>query len=303
MITGRTAVPIVGHGSADAHHGEVLQGAFADAGGRLVTGVVSLPLPELASHASFRPRPGHLVVRPTWKVKALAAARATLDHLEHDGGGELLVGDRLPVGRGFGSSTADVVSAIRAVTSALRRPVSALCSAQLAVSAEGASDSVMFGDRTVLFASREGRVLQDLGGPLPGVEVLSFDDGTGLDTLALPPPRYSSEELARFEWLRERLSEATRVRSPRLLAEVASENARINHRHRPKAGFELATWIGAATSALGVQTAHTGSLLALLYDPVDPQLELRVAGASEALRQHGVTNLRRFRTMAPGGRR
>lgn len=288
----------VGRASTGAHHGEVLQGAFRDADGNLVTGLVSLPLRSLGSTASFVPGPYPLVVHPAWKVKALRAARATLDRLGHDRGGSLRVGGGLPVGRGFGSSTADVVSAIRAVAAALRQPISADCTARIAVAAEGASDGVMFGHRAVLFASREGRVLHDLEGPLPAVELLGFEDGDRIDTLALPPPRYSTQELGRFEALRGRVQEAVRGASPALLAEVATESARINQQHRPKAAFDLVTEVARTTAALGVQTAHTGSLLAVLYDPADPDLERRITHATCLLRQRGITRLRRFRATA-----
>ena len=285
----------VGHGHACAHHGEVLQGTFRDPTGRLVVGVVSLLLPALGSRASFTLGAQPLAVWPTWKVKALAAARATLDWLGVTGGGQLQVASRLPVGRGFGSSTADVVSAIRAVAAALGRPLPAEQVARIAVAAEGASDGVMFADQAVLFASREGRVLRHLTGPLPAVEVLSFDDGAAADTMAIPTPCYSAGELDSFATLCEQLDAAIRSRSPALLGEVATRSARINQRHHPKPTFELASEVAIASSAVGVQTAHTGSLLALLYDPADPHLEARIGQASKLLRTAGVTGLQRFR--------
>lgn len=288
--------PAVGRGHARAHYGEVLQGVFPDESGRLVVGVVSLPLAAAGSHASFAPGPEPLTVRPAWKVKALSAARATLDRLGDGGGGRLWVADRLPVGRGFGSSTADVVSAIRAVAAALDRTLSPDCVAALAVGAEGACDPVMFTDRAVLFASREGRVLRDLSGPLPVVEVLGFDDGPPVDTLGAGTPSYSSGELAGFAELSDQVAAAVRAGSASLLGEVATHSARVNQRHRPKPGFELACRVASASSALGVQAAHTGSLLALLYDPADPDLDARIARAGELLRAAGVTGLRRFRS-------
>src|SRR6185503_2448554 len=109
------------------------------------------------------------------------------------------------------------------------------------------------------------------------------------DTLATATPKYSDDELDSFAELCETVAVAVRTGSPALLGEVATGSARINQRHRPKPGFELAGRVAAASSALGVQTAHTGSLLALLYDPADPRLESRLEQAGELLRSAGVS--------------
>src|SRR5579862_9572530 len=48
-----------GVGRAYAHHGELLQGMFADGAGRLRRALVTLPQPSLGSRATFHPSERH----------------------------------------------------------------------------------------------------------------------------------------------------------------------------------------------------------------------------------------------------
>ncbi|WP_206795452.1 hypothetical protein [Amycolatopsis sp. MtRt-6] len=284
-----------GTGSAIAHHGEVLQGVFDDGDGLPVHALVTLPLPGLRSVSVFSPDRGRdLRVRPAWKVKALAAAQAALRRLGCDGGGDLEVRSSIAAERGLGSSTADVVSAIEAVAAALGRRIEAEDIARLAVAAERASDGVMFGDRTVLFASREGRVLEDLGKPLPRLEVVSLDIGEGVDTLALEPIRYTRAETETFADLRSLLRKAVGDGSAELVAKVATGSAEINQRYRPHPCFALAAEVAGHSGALGIQVAHTGTVIGLLYDPDARGLPCSLGIAAELIERAGAGPPRRY---------
>jgi uncharacterized protein involved in propanediol utilization len=181
----------MGLGRAHAHHGEILQGVFS-VDGRLVRGLVTLPCSLFEAEVSAVLEPGRRIVgvKPAWKVKARNAARLTLDALGlHEVGAQLIVGGAIPVSRGFGSSTSDVVATVRAICSAVGAELDEAEVAKLAVESEVASDPLMF-DRAVLFAQRDGIVLEDFGLPLPALEVLGFSTaggGMGISTLEFPP--------------------------------------------------------------------------------------------------------------------
>ncbi|MGO4749880.1 kinase, partial [Streptomyces sp. 2MCAF27] len=203
----------VGEASAPIHHGEVLQGLFPD-GSVLRRGLVTLPCPLHSVTAQFMPsgRVG-LSVFPAWKSKARRAAQLTLEQYGLPVAGHLEIASDVPLGRGFGSSTSDVLAAIGAVQDKFSLLLSAEAKARLAVRAEIASDSLMFGSTSVLFAHRDGEVIEDFGYPLPAVHVLGFGSrprqaGNGVDTLSLPPARYTTEELNDFGELRIMLREA-----------------------------------------------------------------------------------------------
>ncbi|GAB7104239.1 L-threonine kinase BluE [Streptomyces phaeofaciens JCM 4814] len=258
-----------GTGTAPVHHGELLQGMFTGPGGVPVRGLVTLPCPLFTTRAVFTPSAvGGVSVSPPWKRKAARAAGLALGGLA--AGGRLELTGEVPPGRGFGSSTSDVLAAVRAVRDALGAPLTAREAARLAVRAETASDALMFEDTTVLFAQREGTVLEDFGHRLPPLRVLGFGTrpGTlGVDTLALPPPDYDATELARFERLRARLREALRTGDAALVGAVATESALLNQRRLPVPA--LGTLLGVARScgALGLQVAHSGDLAGLLLAP------------------------------------
>jgi uncharacterized protein involved in propanediol utilization len=292
-----------GYGTCPAHHGEVLQGMFHGPDGDPVHGVVSLPCPRWVSTATFRSQCGRSVtVAPPDRTKALRAALLAVDHLGLPTGGSLTIDSPIPCGRGLGSSTADVVSAIRAVAHHAGVVLDAHTVARLSVRAEGASDTVMFADRAVLYANRHGAVIDDYRQPLPGMLVVGFDDGrSSVETDALPIPPYRAQELSSLHRQRVRLRSAIRLGCCLCVARVASVSARINQMFRPSHRFPLALSVAVATGAAGYQSAHSGTVFGLLFDPDAPDVEQRSARARELLRRAGIAEVYQFHTTGPDG--
>jgi len=299
MDTMRRSPGRVGVASAPAHHGEILQGVFAGPAG-LTRGLVTLPCPLYTSVATFVPAPGAgFTVAPAWKGKALRAVRLALRAVTPpDGppvGGHLELTGGAPPGRGFGSSTSDVLAAIRAVRDAFAAPLPAAEAARLAVAAEAASDSLMFEGSTVLFAQREGSVIEDFGRPVPRLRVLGFGSrptggGLGVDTLTLPPARYDRAETERFARLRDMLRDALRTGDLALLGAVATGSTGINQRQLPVPGLDRIRRVVSESGALGLQTAHSGDIAGLLFDPDDPDTGARTALAATLLRRLGLAD-------------
>ncbi|TPJ66032.1 kinase [Mesorhizobium sp. B2-7-1] len=281
---------LVGTASAIAHHGELIQGVFKDDGGRLHRGLVTLPVAGLRSEASFaRSDDDAIVVHPDHKIKAAAAARLTLDSLNAGGGGVLTLRSSIPVGHGYGSSTADVVASIRAVAAALTVQLRPSTIGRLAVAAERASDAIAFDYHAVLFAQREGTVIENFGGSLPPLLLLGFkaNGGVPVDTLQLPPARYDSAEIQEFGVLRALVARAVRLQDPYLLGRAASASALIGQRHLPKQGFDEIAEIARRAGACGVQVAHSGSLFGLIFDLFASNLKRRAALVAEQIRRAG----------------
>ncbi|BCJ69305.1 L-threonine kinase BluE [Polymorphospora rubra] len=287
--------------SAPVHHGEILQGVFAREPG-MVPGLVTLPCPMYYVRATFVPGGMDRVeVVPQWKSKARRAAELTLATLDLPCGGRLELSGDVPLGRGFGSSTSDVLAAINAVGDAYEVPVPPHTAARVAVRAETASDSLMFGDRVVLFAQRAGEVLEDFGNPLPPMHVLGFGnrtvtDGTGVDTLALPPALYDRRETAIFAELRVMLREAVATKDVALLGRVATVSTQINQRHLPIPALERILGIVAEVGAVGLQTAHSGDISGILLDRDHPDVDARLERARHLLRDLGFVEQWEFTT-------
>lgn len=287
----------VGVASAPVHHGEVLQGVFHADGG-LMRGLVTLPCTVYSTRAVFTPDPGgQVTVSPDWKGKARRAAELAVRALTPPGapvpGGHLELTGDVPLCRGYGSSTSDVLAAIHAVKDAFVGSLPPEDVAQLAVQAETASDSLMFDESTVLFAQREGTVIEDFGYRMPPLRVLGFGSrpeggGKGVDTLSLAPARYKQGEIELFDNLRTMLREAIHTKDVALLCSVASRSTEINQRHLPIPRLDSVQAAARETGALGVQVAHSGDIAGLLFDRDDPDVEGRVDLAQRLLHDSGI---------------
>jgi uncharacterized protein involved in propanediol utilization len=290
----------VGIGEAHAHHGEIFQGVIEDESGRLHRGLISLTFETITSKARFRPdRGGTLTVYPRWKVKALAAASTTLEHMGARPEGRLEVHSELPPGWGLGSSTSDVVAAIRATCDSLGVTLKPEIIARFAVKAEVASDSLMFGNRAVVFAHREGVVIEDLKGPLPPLEILGFNTdplGRGIDTLKFKPARYSWREIEAFRQLINYMRKAVCLQSPRIVGKVASTSARINQHFMPKPNFDQLERICDNVGGLGLQVAHSGTVAGLLFDPTDLETQEKIKDCQAYLKEIGINFTWRINT-------
>ncbi|MFJ6050104.1 GHMP kinase [Streptomyces sp. NPDC092307] len=296
-----------GTGRASCHHGELLQGVFLDATGRRCAGLVTLPMTGMGSRAEFTRRPGtppeRLTVRPGDRTKAaraaaLAVAECASRLREPPCGGELRITGDIPVGLGMGSSTSDVIAVVRAVADSYGVRLAPDTVARLAVRAELACDPLMLDARPVLFAQREGRVLEVLGPRLPPLVVVGcvLGGGAPVDTLALPVPTYDDSDVRGFERLRTLLRRAVATGDAALLGQVASAGARLGQQLLGHPEFDTLTDIGRRLGALGVQIAHSGAVAGLLLDPAAPGLRDRIRGCLRALDSNGITATRVFTT-------
>jgi uncharacterized protein involved in propanediol utilization len=260
----------VGIGRAIAHHGELLQGVFEGEDGRLHRGLATLPLASQQALATFWPRDkGGIRVRPASKIKAARATALTLEHLGFKGkNGDLTIESAIPVGHGYGSSTADVIASIRAAAAAVGVALRRSTVSCLAVAAEGASDAIAYGDQALLFAHREGQIIEHFGGEFPPLIVVGFRSSKRppIDTLQLPRARYTSEEIQLFRVMRGLAYHSVKQQDPRLLGRVATMSARISQRYLPKPRFEAVMELAQDHRACGVQVAHSGTLIGILLD-------------------------------------
>ncbi len=293
-----------GRGHAIAHHGELLQGVFEDDHGRLHRGLVTLPLDSLRSTANLvLEEGGHLTVEPRGRVKALRAAQLAAEHLGYPAlGGRLSIESDIPMGHGYGSSTADVIASIRAVAAAVGMRLLPAISSRLAVAAETASDAIAFESEALLFAQREGVVLEHFGGSLPPFVLIGFkaDANAGIDTLELAPARYSGEEIQLFRVLRGMVARSVRYQDARLLGRAATMSARVSQRHLPKPHFDFVIGLADHHQACGIQVAHSGSLFGLLLDAQSASLGTDIDPIVVALKGHGFQDIGVFSINAVG---
>ncbi|HXL19831.1 MAG TPA: GHMP kinase [Streptosporangiaceae bacterium] len=302
LRTGTTIETVSGVGYGSAHHGELLQGIFRDSGGALVRALVTIPLPHLRTRAVFT-RYRQPAITGAAQPKAHRAAALTLSYLASDrgamidlGGLDVAQGGRveiftnIPQSVGMGSSTADVTATVRAVAACHGVRLSADQVARLAVMAEYAADSTMIEDRVVLFAYRGGEVLETLGDRLPPITIVGCrtQSESTVDTLAFEPAVYNEYEIALFKRLRRAARRAVAVGDTRLLGQVATASARINQRFLPKPELEPLLRLCIRHGGCGIQVAHSGTILGLIFDARRPDAETAARACSEAVAALGI---------------
>jgi uncharacterized protein involved in propanediol utilization len=284
----------VGKACAPIHHGEIVQGAFR-VGGRVMRGLVTLPCPLYRSRATFaRDLSGQVRVLPRWREKARRAAELAVVEIEPGSGGCLEIDSDVPLCRGLGSSTSDVLAAIWAAADSFGLVLPPADVARLAVEAETASDSLMFNHTAVLFAHREGTVIEDFGACLPPLHMLGFGTGGTVNTLAYQPVRYTERELDVFGELRVMLRHAIATKDCALIGKVATTSTWINQKHLPIPHLDEVCGVAADVGAIGVQTAHSGDVGGILFERHVPDLGYRVEIAQKLLRRVGHNDHWRF---------
>ena len=258
-------------------------------------GLVTLPCPLYRSRATFtRDLSGQVRVRPGWREKARRAAELALLEIDPGSSGCLEIDSHVPLCRGLGSSTSDVLAAIRAAADSFGLVLPPADVARLAVEAETASDSLMFDHTAVLFAHREGTVIEDFGARLPPMHVLGFGAGGPVDTLAYQPARYTEQELDVFDELRIMLRRGIAAQDFALIGEVATTSTWINQKHLPIPYLDEVCAVAADVGALGVQAAHSGDVGGILFERHVPDLSYRVEIAQKLLRRVGHNDYWRF---------
>ena len=260
-----------------SHHGDSLarRGAASAPGtcGELAQGMldgtpvmVTCPI-DLFSTATVALRDGTgLVHGPAESPKASRAVELTLGLLgRNDVDAEVRIQSRVPRSKGMASSSADVVAAIGATAAALDEELSVQQQAKLALAVEP-SDGVML-PGIALFDHKGGRVARSLGPP-PDMRVLVLEFAGVVDTEAFN----AVDRDAELQWQEVSFREALRFITNglesgdgELIGRGATQSA-LSHQtvlRKPQLPATLA--LGQAAGALGVNVAHSGTVVGLLF--------------------------------------
>ena len=203
------------------------------------------------------------------------------------------VANPIPVGKGMGSSSADLAAAVWAAATAAGITLPPAAIARIALSVEP-TDGVMF-PGIALFDHRRGRIARSLGPP-PPLEVIIIDRGGQVDTLEFNQVDRTAQWNAVAEQTAaalELVQEGIRTGDPALVGRAATISARaatatvgiraataVSARpgHPPAVGahaghppaaaewLERACRVAEAAGAVGVNIAHSGTVLGILLD-------------------------------------
>ncbi|PWR11336.1 kinase [Micromonospora acroterricola] len=269
----RAATGRLGVGTAFGTFGELLQGVLPDADRDFL---VTFPMARWAT-ATFRPGAGLDRVRvfPQHKQKSARLAAAVLELFRIPGGGVLELGGDLAEGKGFASSSADLVATARAVGDAFGMTLGERAIESLLRRIEP-SDGVMY-DGIVAFHHREVRLRERIG-VLPPLTVVAHDEGGTVDTIRfnrIPKP-FDQADKREYARLLAALTEAVRAADLPAVGEVTTRSAVLNGKLRPRRHLDVLHRLCREVDGHGLVIAHSGTALGVLFDQTDPERAAKI---------------------------
>jgi len=206
--------------------------------------------------------------------KTAQAVRATLNRL---GAGHLgayvTIHRQIPRGKGLASSTSEISAAIQATAEALGRNISSAEMSEIAIGVEP-SDGVYF-PSVVMFDQLKGELLEVFGAP-PPLAFIIVDTGGEVDSLHFDRLRLRQNAQRHEREIRtavELVTRGFRTRDSHLVARAATLSAYCNQSVLYKAELEILLASTQELGALGVNCAHTGTVLGVMFNPLLTPLE------------------------------
>ena len=270
-----------GIGQANYTFGELLQGQV---NGRPF--LVSLPIQHFAKAIFYPSKMNTLELSPEKdKVRKVIKGLRGLHPIQT--GGTLLIEDSLPGGKGFATSTADMLAAARAFCAAFGINASSDQFASLLTSIEP-TDGIMY-DGLVAFYHKEG-ILKERLGFLPPFRIIGVDRGGEVDTLhynqkTIP---YTREEEEEFSELLLDLQKAMINGDSWGIGRIATRSGEIQQRRLPHPYFHSLGQIGQEEGGVGIVVAHSGTLAGILLDERDDRFTERVKSVLNRLKGWGL---------------
>ena len=249
--------------------GELVQGMTGD-----VDFLVTCPINQFARATvtlSRSERPGEHVLGVDHLPKTREAVSATLGRLRPRMGitgivADITVANPIPVGKGMGSSSADITAAVCATGRAAGIELSPDAVAKIALAVEP-TDGVMF-PGIAMFDHRRGKLVDLLGAP-PPMEVIVIDRGGQVDTLEFNridrTEHWQSVAKATAEALA-LVREGIRRCDPELVGRGATISARVGRPDAAGQWVERAMDFAAEIGAVGANVAHSGTVVGILLD-------------------------------------
>ncbi len=237
---------------------------------------------------------------PSASSKAALALQYTLEFLSLGDrlDAKLYLESPLPRGKGMASSTADVAATVVATANAAGRPMSDDEIAEIALRIEP-SDGLMYSGIT-RFDHRFGSHTQELGDP-PPMQVVILDFGGTVDTLQFNDVDVSASLLNSEKALREAvelISQGIQECDVEKIGTGSTLSARANQAILYKPQLESAIALASETGAAGVNVAHSGTVIGMLFE--DDDMRVRCAASLAWERMAGLKSVRCQRIIGGG---
>lgn len=211
---------------------------------------------------------GHLYINDPQRTKVLKGVTKTMTFLTgKTWGANITIKTQLPIAKGMASSTADIAAACTATAQALGYRLSPHQLAKIALSIEP-SDGLFF-PGIVAFDHVKGNYYKMIGEAI-NIDLLIYDFGGEVDTIAFNQRLDLKEKNiingAKTREAFRKIEEGIKTNNYNLLGEGASISALANQNIIYKPQLEEILAIVLKEGGLGVNTAHSGTLVGVLYD-------------------------------------
>lgn len=217
------------------------------------------------SHVTLAGVKSDAVSVPEKLDKTAAAVKKALDILEAQHGIEVQIQSELPRGKGMASSTADIAAAVYAVFELFECRINPREIADIALSVEP-TDGTIF-DGIVAFDHIKGRILKAIG-DAPPIEILVLEPPTYLDTIGFNKQKGQLKETDQL-FVKEALEmaiEGFTSGNLRLIGNAATLSSILNQKLLYKPEFDDVMAICKSKGGLGVNIAHSGTVLGMLVE-------------------------------------
>ena len=251
-----------GIASAPGSCGELAQGMLSNR--RLM---VTCPI-DIYATAEVELWDGDSVVSgPPEAPKAIRAVEKTLERLGRwDIHAHLRLENSMPRQKGMASSTADIVASIAATAAALQTDLPIDEQVDIALAIEP-SDGIML-PGIALFDYRRGEVTRLLGEP-PDIRMLVLEFSGGVDTERFNAMDHTPELRAqsiRFAEAVQLIAEGLAAGDVGRIGRGATMSAVAHQSVLPKTPLPLVLQLATDAGAAGVNVAHSGTVIGLLFD-------------------------------------
>ncbi|MDW7675730.1 MAG: hypothetical protein SCK28_14470 [Bacillota bacterium] len=229
--------------------------------------LVSFPINKYSQVVVLPHCQSDIVVAPKWRTKVKEAAIKTLTYFNQNMGLVITVESDLPIGKGWASSSADVLATICAVAKITGNSITERDIAQIALSIEP-TDSV-FLPGLAMFDHVTGERFETLGPALP-MNVLALEFSDTVDTLMFNcRPELQQLNRAKEKEIRaslELVKAGVREQNVKKVAQGATISSLAHQRVLYKPHLEAVLDLAMAHQAIGINIAHSGTTIGILFE-------------------------------------
>lgn len=245
--------------------GELVQGIYQG-----TPFLVSFPIEQKVTVTFVRDSKNKITI-PKEKTKVLQMIALWEQITEKCVSGTFVYHEPLPIGKGYASSSANLVATLRCLNEAYHISMNEKEIANLLCSIEP-TDSV-FSKELLLFEQQSGRIIHRLGKTFP-FTIIGIDEGGMIDTKEIYKQkyRYSTTAIKEMEWMYNAINQGMIHHDLQLIYKVTRTSAYINQDVLQKKYFSF-FYERATHYNIGLVVAHSGSLIGLLTTQDDVRIK------------------------------